>query len=107
PSLDGNPGLDTQDLLFLGLNLPATSYPKDPDAVCFDKEFTEQLRKIPGVVGVTSNSVVPLTGGGASIRFLIEGQPVATGHENECNIRDIPNNYFSVMRIPLRDGSRF
>ena len=105
--LNRNPGFDTQNLLVFGVNLPATSYPKDPDAVRFDKEFTEQLRKIPGVVGVTSNSVVPLTGGGASIRFLIEGQPVATGHENECNIRDISNNYFSVMRIPLRDGRPF
>jgi putative ABC transport system permease protein len=102
--LDRNPGFDTQNLLVFAVNLPATSYPKDPDAVRFDKQFTEQLRKIPGVVGVTSNSVVPLTGGGASIRFLIEGQPVATGHENECNIRDISNNYFSVMRIPLRAG---
>ena len=105
--LDRNPGFDTQNLLVFAVNLPATSYPKDPDAVRFDKEFTEQLRKIPGAVGVTSNSVVPFSGGGASIRFVIEGQPVAAGHENECNIRDISNNYFSVMRIPLRAGRLF
>jgi putative ABC transport system permease protein len=105
--LDRNPGFDTQNLLVFAVNLPATSYPKDPDAVRFDKEFTDRLSKIPGVVGVTSNSVVPLTGGGNSIRFVIEGQPVATGHENECNIRDISNNYFSVMRIALRSGRLF
>lgn len=105
--LHRNPGFDTQNLLVFAVNLPPTSYPKDPDAVRFDKEFTDRLNKIPGVVGVTSNSVVPLTGGGNSIRFVIEGQPVATGHENECNIRDISNNYFSVMRIPLRGGRMF
>src|SRR5439155_13449438 len=48
-----------------------------------------------------------LTGGGASIRFLIEGRPVAMGHENECNIRDVGSNYFSVMKIPLLAGRLF
>src|SRR5215472_6555316 len=105
--LNRNPGFDTQTLLVFAVNLPDTSYPKDPDAIRFDKEFSGQLRGIPGIVGVTSNSIVPLTGAGASIRFLIEGQPVATGHENECNIRDVSNNYFSVMRIPIRAGRLF
>ena len=102
-----NPGFDTQNLLVFFVNLPSTSYPKDPDAVRFDKEFTDRLRSLPGVAGVTSNSVVPLTGGGASIRFVIEGRPVATGHENECNIRDVGANYFSVMKIPLLAGRLF
>lgn len=105
--LHRNPGFDPQNLLVFAVNLPPTSYPKEPDAIRFDKEFTDRLSKIPGVVGVTSNSIVPLTGGGNSIRFVIEGQPVSTGHENECSIRDISNNYFSVMRIPLRTGRLF
>jgi putative ABC transport system permease protein len=102
-----NPGFDTENLLVFFVNLPVTSYPKDPDAIRFDKEFTDRLQSLPGVEGVTSNSVVPLTGGGASIRFLIEGRPVATGHENECNIRDVAANYFPVMKIPLRAGRLF
>ena len=102
-----NPGFDTQNLLVFFVNLPSTSYPKDPDAIRFDKEFRARLRSLPGVVGVTSSSVVPLTGGGASIRFVIEGRPVATGHENECNIRDVEANYFPVMRIPLLAGRLF
>lgn len=102
-----NPGFDTQNLLVFFVNLPSTSYPQDPDAVRFDKEFTDRLRSFPGVAGVTSNSVVPLTGGGASIRFVIEGRPVETGHENECNIRDVGANYFSVMKIPLLAGRLF
>ncbi|HET7151002.1 MAG TPA: ABC transporter permease [Candidatus Acidoferrum sp.] len=105
--LDRNPGFDTQNLLTFSVNLPPTSYPKDPDAIRFDKEFTDRLRILPGIAGVTSSSVIPLSGGGNTIRFVIEGQPVATGHENECNIRDVSNNYFSVMKIPLRAGRRF
>ena len=105
--VDRNPGFDTQRLLVFVVNLPSTSYPKDPDAIRFDKEFTDRLRNLPGVEGVTSNSVAPLTGAGASIRFLIEGRPVAMGHENECNIRDVGSNYFSVMKIPLLAGRLF
>jgi len=105
--LGRDPGFDAKNLLVFAVNLPPTSYPKDPDAIRFDKEFSDRLRVLPGVAGVASNSVVPLTGNGASIRFVIEGQPVAKGHENECNIRDVSNNYFSVMKIPLRAGRLF
>lgn len=105
--LNRDPGFDTKNLLVFAVNLPPTSFPKDPDAIRFDKEFTERVRVLPGVAGVASNSIVPLTGGGNSIRFVIEGQPVETGHENECDIRDVSTNYFSVMKIPLRAGRLF
>ena len=105
--LNRDPGFDTKDLLVFAVNLPSTSYPKDPDALRFDREFRDRVRALPGVLGITSTSAVPLSGAGASIRFLIEGQPVATGHENECNLRDVAANYFSVMKIPLRAGRLF
>ena len=105
--LHRDPGFDAKNLLVFAVSLPPTSYPKDPDAIRFDKEFTDRVRVLPGVAGVASNSIVPLTGGGNSIRFLIEGQPVATGHENECDIRDVSTNYLSVMKIRLRSGRLF
>ena len=105
--LHRNPGFDTHNLLTFGVNLPPTSYPKDPDAIRFDKEFSYRIASLPGVAGIANTSVVPLSGGGNSIRFVIEGQSVATGHENECDIRDISNNYFSVMKIPVVAGRAF
>lgn len=105
--LHRNPGFDTQNLLTFGVNLPSTSYPKDPDAIRFDKEFSYRISSLPGVAGIANTSIVPLSGGGNSIRFLIEGQPVETGHENECAIRDVSNNYFSMMKIPVVAGRAF
>ncbi|MGB7023824.1 MAG: ABC transporter permease [Candidatus Acidiferrales bacterium] len=105
--LHRNPGFDTQNLMTFGVNLPATSYPKDPDAIRFDKEFSYRVASLPGVAGIANTSVVPLSGGGNSIRFIIEGQSVATGHENECAIRDISSNYFAVMKIPVVGGRAF
>jgi putative ABC transport system permease protein len=105
--LHRNPGFDPQNLLTFSIGLPDTSYPKDPDAIRFDREFTRRASDLPGVVGVASNSIVPLTGGGNTIRFVLEEKPVATGQEDECNIREISTNYFSVMKIPLISGRFF
>jgi putative ABC transport system permease protein len=105
--LKRNPGFDTQNLLTFAVNLPDNSYPKDPDAIRFDREFSRRVALAPGVAGIANTSVVPLSGGGGSIRFIIEGQSVAAGHESECNIVDISDNYFSVLRVPLIAGRFF
>jgi len=73
--------------------------PKDSDLIRFDQDFAGRIRALPGIVGVVSTSVVPLTGGGNTIRFVIEGQPMPIGQENESNIRDISAGYFSMMEI--------
>lgn len=52
-------------------------------------------------------SKLPLTGGGNTIRFVVEGRPTAQGHEDEANIRDITFSYFAVMEIPLIGGRFF
>ncbi len=102
-----NPGFDTQNLLTFAVALPEISYPKGPDAIRFDKTFTGRMRGAPGVVGIANSSVVPLTGAGATVRFVIEGQPVATGHENESDIRDVSADYFATLKIPLIAGRYF
>ncbi len=105
--LHRNPGFDPTNLLTFTVGLPPDAYPKDDDARGFDQRFTARLRGVPGISGIASNSVVPLTGGGASIRFLIEGRPTAPGHEGEANIRDVSSGYFAVMKIPLLAGRFF
>ena len=102
-----NPGYDTQNLLTFAVNLPDSSYPKDPDAIRFDKAFTTRLRGEPGIVSVGNTSTIPLSGGGGTVRFVIEGQPVQTGHEDESDIRDVSSDYFAAMKIPLIKGRYF
>jgi putative ABC transport system permease protein len=105
--LHRNPGFDDHNLLTFGVNLPDASYPKDADAVRFDKTFTDRLRDAPGIVAVGNSSVLPLTNAGNTVRFLIEGQPMPTGHEYESDIRDVSSDYFSTMKIPLLQGRFF
>jgi predicted permease len=105
--LDHDPGFNTRRLLTFSVFLPPDRYPKDPDAIRFDRDFMDRLRVLPGFLGVASTSVVPLTGGGNTIRFEIEGHPTAAGKENECDIRDVSAGYLSMMGIPLVAGRFF
>jgi putative ABC transport system permease protein len=104
--LDRNPGFDTQHLLAFSVFLSPDSY-KSPQVWRFDTEFRNRIGALPGVAGIQYTSVVPLTGGGNTIRFEIEGRPVPAGQENECSIRDISAGYFSMMGIPLVAGRVF
>jgi len=105
--LHRNPGFDYNNLVTFAVNLPDTSYPKDPDAIHFDHQFTERVSSLPGITGIASNSIIPLTGGGNTIRFLLQGETIAAGQESECDIRDISTSYFAVMKIPLISGRLF
>src|SRR4029077_18167419 len=98
---------ETRGLLTFAVFLPAASYPGDPDDLRFDREFTGRLQALPGITGVASSSIVPLTGGGNTVRFVVEGQPMDPGHEDESKIRDVTSGYFSMMKIPLIAGRFF
>ena len=46
--LDRNPGFDTGRLLTFSVFLPPVSYPKDADAVRFDRDFTGRIARSAG-----------------------------------------------------------
>lgn len=102
-----NPGFSAQNLLTFGVYLPLQAYPKDPDQVRFDQEFSNRLKTLPGVVDVAAGRALPLSGGSGSIRFVIEGHSVVAGHEDECDINDATPDYFTALKIPLLQGRFF
>lgn len=105
--LHRNPGFDTKSLLTFGVFLPSGSYAKNPDLLRFEKQFTERVRALPGVLSVGGGRVLPLFGGSGSIRFVIDGRSVAVGQEDECDINDASPDYFSMLKIPLLKGRFF
>jgi predicted permease len=101
-------------VLTFNVNLPDLTYPNDKDdssrnssADKFARDFTERLRNSSGVVNVANTTIVPASGGGSTIRFVIEGRPSALGKEDECNIAGVSREYFSTMEIPLVQGRFF
>ncbi len=105
--LSRNPGFNTQRLLTFSVFLQPANYPQPSGMIRFDRDFRDRVRAIPGVIGVASSTVAPLTGGGPTIRFVVEGLPTAPGHDSESNIRNISADYFSLMGIPLLAGRFF
>jgi putative ABC transport system permease protein len=113
--LGQDPGYDLNHVLSFSVNLPDQSYPSEKEypfdslpAIRFEHTFAEKLRQIPGVVAVGAASGIPASGGGGgSIRFVEEGRPVVTGHEDEASILTVTTSYFSTLRIPLLAGRNF
>ena len=102
-----NPGFEPQNVLTFDVNLPDASYPKNPDTLRFQHEYLERLRHLPGVRGAAATTSVPLSGNNGTIRFVIEGRPIAAGQEDECDIRSVNTEFFAVMQVPLIAGRYF
>jgi putative ABC transport system permease protein len=112
--LGQDPGFNLHNVLTFSVNLPDSAYPSDKTppyfsaaALRFDHEFTERLRALPGVLDVGQASAIPVSGGRGTIRFVIEGHPMAIGQEDECQIMPVSTGYYSSLKIPLVDGRFF
>jgi putative ABC transport system permease protein len=112
--LHQNPGFDPGHLLTFSVNLPNSSYPgqqeypyDSPAAIQFEHQFSDRLRTLPGVESVSVTSAVPVGGSGGTIRFIVEGRPIATGQEDECDIITVTPGYFPTLKVPLIKGRLF
>jgi putative ABC transport system permease protein len=112
--LSRDPGFDAHNVLTFSVNLPNQSYPVDKDdpdfdtaALHFDKEFTDRLRAIPGVLDAGQGSSIPVSGGGSTIRFVVQGREAQLGREDEAQIVTVGERYFSALKIPLLSGRGF
>jgi predicted permease len=106
-----NPGFEPAHLLTFGVNLPGASYPVSktwpyvsPNGIRFEHDFTERLRNLPGVVGVSTTNSLPVAGNTGLNRFLIEGRAAQEGQEEAALARRVDPHYLEVMKIPLLKG---
>lgn len=103
-----DPGFRTDHLLSVNVSLPGNRYKTAEQAVSFEQTMRNHLRALPGVKDVATVSLLPLTGGGNTSRYVLEGRRNASAQEeHEAASRDISPNYFSTMGIPLRAGRAF
>jgi predicted permease len=107
-------GFNPHNVLSFSVNLPDNSYPNDKDdpnkntsADTFSREFRDRLGEVPGVLDVASSTIIPVSNGGSTIRFLVEGRSKKLGQEDECNIVEVSRGYFSTLKISLFEGRYF
>jgi len=100
-----NPGFDANNVLMMEYRLPRNKYPSGPAQSEFHRQVVENVRGIPGVIGVSSVRAVPLGGNGSTADFSIVGKPEAEpGKRPHAIVNPIDPDFLSTMRIPLLRG---
>jgi predicted permease len=103
-----NPGFDASNVLMMEYRLPRNKYPSGPAQSEFHRQVVENVRGIPGVIGVSSVRAVPLGGNGSTADFSIVGKPeVEPGKRPRAIVNPIDPDFLSTLRIPLLRGRDF
>jgi predicted permease len=67
-------------------------------------ELREKVATLPGVSSVATTDIVPLSMGGRSDGFVVEGRPAPTGEPPGSEMYMISPDYFATMGIPRMAG---
>ena len=103
-----DPGFDTSNTLTMSVALTWIRYSEPHQRLAFVDRTIEQIRAVPGVVSVGITTKVPLTGGGSTQPFSVEGRPAAAISEQPmAQTRYISPDYFRAIGISLRQGRFF
>jgi putative ABC transport system permease protein len=102
-----NPGFQTTRIVTaaLGLNIPA--YTEDAKRFRFWQDFESRAAALPGVENVAATSELPLNGEHNDSSFYIDSRTYGPSEFDDANFREVSNNYFATMRIPLLFGRAF
>jgi putative ABC transport system permease protein len=74
----------------------------------FYQELLARIQALPGVDSAGATLALPIQGGVWNISFRIDGRPFGRPSEQpQADSRIVSNNYFDVMKIPLRKGRYF
>ena len=103
-----DPGFDSRNGLTASIVLNWIRYSEPHQRLAFLDRAIEQIRAVPGVVSVAASTKIPLTGGGSTQPFTVEGRPAGTIAEQPmAQTRYITPDYFKTIGIPLRQGRFF
>ncbi len=100
-----DPGFQTQDLLTMQLNLPASKYRDAHRQIAFYTQLLERVRSVPGVQSASVASGIPFGPGNTSIELKIEGRaPEVDGSSPSADWRKVTPEYFRTLGIPIVQG---
>jgi putative ABC transport system permease protein len=101
-----NLGFNPENVLTMNLELPETKYQNEAQMRAFHDLMLEKVSALPGVRSVGTVSFgLPMTGGGLTGDFTIEGRPQSP-HDYARKMVVSPD-YFRALAIPLVKGRFF
>ncbi|MFC1529308.1 ADOP family duplicated permease [Gemmatimonadota bacterium] len=103
-----DPGFNPENVLSIGLNLPAQSYPDGPQQLAFYTSIAERFRAVAGVEEVAVATARPfsfdITGNG----YRVDGEPPPEpGTGRIAFNRSVSAEYLETFQIPLHAGRFF
>jgi putative ABC transport system permease protein len=105
--LQTNIGFKTENLLTMTVIAPPSKYTDVNQQINFNDRLREHVQSLPGVAGAGTVNILPVNSGNTT-RFFIDGDPVpAPGSETEANIRNVSDDYFKTLGVPLLAGRMF
>jgi putative ABC transport system permease protein len=103
-----NTGFEADHLLSMRMTLPRTKYSDVSRRAAFYGQVLDKVAAVPGVRAASVVTFLPLTFGGGSMPITAEGQQIpANGQLPLAAYRQIGQDYFRAMGIPLKQGRSF
>jgi predicted permease len=101
-------GFDAGGVLTMRLAPSGTNFREDPQYIGFYQKVADKIAAIPGVEAVGAINTPPLSGGGETFDFRIEGEPEKPVDQwPGANYRNVTPDYFRAMKIPIMQGRAF
>ena len=101
-------GYAPHQLLTFQINLSGERYQQNAAITQFFDDLTARLRATPGVVNVSSSSMLPLTDSMAQMTVQIEGRPIENpAAAPRADTYAVRPDYFETTGVPLLRGRRF
>lgn len=103
-----DPGFRPADLAVVRLTAPNSFYRNKGQPLVYYEEGVRRLRALPGLEGATAGAYIPFAGGSSSSAVAVEGREYDAQHRAPfTEQRAVLPDYFTMLRIPLREGRTF
>src|SRR5262245_24280566 len=103
-------GIQTSNVLTVGVNLPSARYSGDDwkaQRLNFYGQVIERIRALPGVTAVGAIDSLPLGGDQRGWTFRKEGQTLAPSERPVAGFQIATTDYFRAMGMQIRRGRAF
>ncbi|HEX4594525.1 MAG TPA: ABC transporter permease [Bryobacteraceae bacterium] len=100
-------GFETQRIVTVGMNLPATRYPDRDKRAAFLRTLLDRVSALPGVTSAAVSNMLPLSGEGGNNVISPEGSTLPLVERPVADIRQVNPDYFRTFGISLRSGRFF
>jgi len=99
------PGFDATSLLVVDVPVSAKAFPKSAQRMDFYDNLRARASVLPGVISVGAATNLPVSGGGGSIHFNIQGHPPKSPRDYILvGYRPVSANYLDTLHVPLLQG---